>query len=306
MEERYVEKKYLNVRNKGSFSGLKKFHTEQKLKSKITKKVLSSIPAYSYHKSAPIRFQRRKVVSLFVNQIFCTDLIDFQKLSRFNRGQKWLCVVLDIFSRYLYGFPLPNKTAASVKKGFQEFFRKHRVKPLLLQSDMGNEYYGKEFREYLKTKNIKHYSVYTRLKASVCERVNLTILKKLHRYFTFAKTKNWVDVIQKLITAYNNEKHRTLGMSPAEARKKENYEKVHQALYGNAKKNKKPVFKVNDRVLLGKNKMLFSKSYKAQFGDEVFTVHAIKYSNPVTYIITDLNNNVIPGSFYKEQLQKVN
>lgn len=305
MEERYVEKKYTNVRNKGSFSGLKKFKTEQKLKNKVTKKVLSSIPAYSYHKSAPIRFQRRKVISLFVNQIYCSDLIDLQKLSRFNRGQKWLCVVLDIFSRYLYGFPLPNKTAASVKKGFQDFFQKNKVKPLLLQTDFGNEYYGKEFREYLKTMNIKHYSVYTKLKASVCERVNLTILKKLHRYFTFAKTKNWIDVIQQLINAYNNEKHRSLGMTPTQARKKENHEKVQQALYGDMKINKKPIYKVNDRVLLSKNKMVFSKSYKAQFGDEVFTVHAIKYSNPVTYIIADSNNNIIPGAFYKEQLQKV-
>lgn len=267
--------------------------------------MLSSLPAYSYHKSAPIHFRRRKVISLFVNQIYCTDLIDLTKLSRFNGGKKWLCLVLDIFSRYLYGFPLPNKTAASVKKGFQALFQKTKVKPLLIQTDLGNEYYGKEFREYLKSMNIKHYSVFSKLKASVCERVNLTILRKLYRYFTHAKTKNWINVIDNIISTYNNEKHSTLGMSPAEARKKENLDKVKEALYGGMKKNKKPVYKINDRVLLGRNKMIFSKSYKAQFGDEVFRVHGIKYSNPVTYNVADLKNNIIPGTFYKEELQKI-
>lgn len=94
-------------------------------------------------------------------------------------------------------------------------------------------------------------------------------------------------------------------MSPAEARKKENHEKVQQALYGGIKSNKKPVFKVGDRVLLGKNKILFSKSYKKQFSDEVYKIHEIKYSNPITYVVADLNGNIIPGSFYKQQLQKV-
>lgn len=112
-------------------------------------------------------------------------------------------------------------------------------------------------------------------------------------------------MIDNIISTYNNEKHSTLGMSPAEARKKENHDKVKEALYGGMKKNKKPVYKINDRVLLGKNKMIFSKSYKAQFGDEVFRVHGIKYSNPVTYIVADLKNNIIPGTFYKEQLQKI-
>lgn len=305
MEKRYIEKRYHNLRNRGSFAGLKKFKNEQQLKHFIAQEALSSLPAYTLHKTALNRFQRRRVVSHFAKQIFCTDLIDLQKFYKFNGGKKWLCLVMDLYSRYLYGFPLANKKAATVKKGFQELFKRIKYFPLKIWSDEGGEYLGKVFQDYLKSVNIGHYSTNSKLKCSVCERVNQTILRKLHRYFTFAKTKKWIDVIQRIIDTYNNEKHSSLGMSPSQAFKKENHSKVQFAAEQRIPKNKRAVFRVGDRVLLGKNKMLFAKSYAGQFGEDVYKVHSIKYSNPVTYIVSDLDGNIIPGSFYKEQIQKV-
>ena len=35
-----------------------------------------------------------------------------------------------------------------------------------------------------------------------------------------------------------------------------------------------------------------------------FIIYAINMTNPVTYLIKDLNNNPIKGSFYKQELQK--
>ena len=38
--------------------------------------------------------------------------------------------------------------------------------------------------------------------------------------------------------------------------------------------------------------------------EEIFIIYAINMTNPVTYLIKDLNNNPIKGSFYKQELQK--
>ncbi len=92
METKYIARKYVNSRNRGSFSGLHKFKNEQKLNFKNTEETLSTIAAYTKHKPAVSRFQRRKVVVHFVNQIYCCDLIDFQKFSRWNSGKNWLCM----------------------------------------------------------------------------------------------------------------------------------------------------------------------------------------------------------------------
>lgn len=307
MDKKYIERKYLNTRIKGSFSGIQRFRKEQKLNSKNTLDVLSSIPAYTRHKPAPSRFKRRKVVVHFVNQIYCSDLIDLQKYYRWNSGKKWLCMVMDLFSRYLYAFPLSDKKAESVKKGFQELFRRTKTKPLTIWTDQGQEYLGKAFQDYLKKINVKHYYTYSKLKSTSCERVNRTILSKLFKWMSAAKSKRWIDIIQSIISTYNDEKHRSIGMSPSQARKKQNHAKVQQAMFKNSdNNNSRARLKKGDSVILRKNKLIFAKSYLPQFGDEVFKIYSVKFSNPITYILSDKAGNLIPGSFYEKEIQKVN
>ncbi len=158
---------------------------------------------------------------------------------------------MDVYSRYLYAFPLQNKKTESVKQGFKDLFKRIKTKPLALWSDQGLEFLGKVFQDYLKKIKVKHYYTYSKLKSTSCERVIRTILSKLHR--RMIKSKRWIDSIQSIIDSYNDEKHRTHGMSPSLARKKENHDKVYQALFLNKNSNnKKVMFKTGDKVILGK------------------------------------------------------
>jgi hypothetical protein len=62
---------------------------------------------------------------------------------------------------------------------------------------------------------------------------------------------------------------------------------------------------VGDRVRLSKARRAFKKGYLPNWTEELFTVSAIRRTNPVTYTIKDDGGEDLVGSFYFEELQKV-
>ena len=69
------------------------------------------------------------------------------------------------------------------------------------------------------------------------------------------------------------------------------------------KKNLK--FKVGDYVRVSKYKNIFAKGYTPNWSEEVFVVfNKIKNTVPWTYVVRDLNGELITGSFYEKELQK--
>ena len=71
--------------------------------------------------------------------------------------------------------------------------------------------------------------------------------------------------------------------------------------------NKKdPKFKVRDHVRISEYKNIFAKGYALNWSEEVFIVSKIKKTVPWTYVVSDLNGEVITGSFYEKELQKIN
>ena len=67
---------------------------------------------------------------------------------------------------------------------------------------------------------------------------------------------------------------------------------------------KEPKFKVGDHVRISKYKNIFAKGYTQNWSEEVFVVSTIKDTVPWTYAISDLNGELITGSFYEKELQK--
>ena len=75
----------------------------------------------------------------------------------------------------------------------------------------------------------------------------------------------------------------------------------------NKEVNKKdPKFKVSDYVRISKYKNIFAKGYIPNWSEEVFIVSKINNTVPWTYIINDLNDEKIIGTFYEKELQKTN
>ena len=113
------------------------------------------------------------------------------------------------------------------------------------------------------------------------------------RYFSANNTNVYLDVLPKLINDYNNSKHRTIKMSPAEASNKKNESKVWNNLYGEIMAITKAKFKIGDKVHISKYKRMFEKGYTPNWTEEVFIIDKILQTNPITYELKYLTMNLL-------------
>lgn len=65
-------------------------------------------------------------------------------------------------------------------------------------------------------------------------------------------------------------------------------------------------FKVGDHVRLSKYRLLFDKGYTPNWTTEIFKIRKVLYhTDPITYLLSDYQENEIKGSVYAEELQTV-
>ena len=83
-----------------------------------------------------------------------------------------------------------------------------------LQTDKGKEYFNSTVQALLKRFNVKHYSTYSKKKASIVERFNRTLKTNMYRAFSEQGHYRWLLLLPKLMMEYNDRVHRTIGMKP--------------------------------------------------------------------------------------------
>ena len=66
-----------------------------------------------------------------------------------------------------------------------------------------------------------------------------------------------------------------------------------------------PKLHVSDRVRIRKYKGKFEKGYAANWSEEIFTIHEVHPSDPPVYRLRDDLGEVLEGTFYEMELQKV-
>ena len=94
-------------------------------------------------------------------------------------------------------------------------------------------------------------------------------------------------------------------MRPVDASKKENESEVWENLFRDeehAKKSNK--FKIGDTVRISRIKGIFEHGFLPNWSEQIYKLREINNSSPVTYILEDLQGEIIVGSFYNEELQK--
>ena len=200
--------------------------------------------------------------------------------------------------------PLKTKQGQELVKAFQTILSSGR-KPSKLQTDQGTEFLNRVFQKFLRDNNIEFFTVNSGLKASVVERFNRTFKNKVYKYFTAKNTLTYIDVLPKLVKSYNNTYHRSIKMKPSQVTKS-NEAKVWDTLYGSdVQKRVRFKFQVGDRVRISKAKRIFEKSYLPNFTEEMFTVYK-RFSRQVpVYKLKDDAGEILDGTFYEAELQKV-
>ena len=101
------------------------------------------------------------------------DLIDMSALAKKNDGVKYLLLVIDIFSKYIFVHPLKNKTVSEVVKAFKSIFAEGR-RPKLAPSDKGSEFKG-HLLKLFKDLGIYHFVTQNEGKANYAERCIRTL-----------------------------------------------------------------------------------------------------------------------------------
>jgi len=125
------------------------------------------------------------------------------------------------------------------------------------------------------------------------------------RYFTKKKSFVYLDIIDNLIKSYNNNYHRSIKMSPNEVNN-ENKNQVFKNLYGHINDSLIEFkFKKGDNVRIAKYKTVFDKGYTPNWTSEIFIINKLFIRNPPVYEIKDLQNQIIEGVFYENELEKI-
>ena len=99
------------------------------------------------HKPIIINFEKRKVYSLFRDNIWGADLADKQLLSKFNKRFRFLLRVIDTYSKYAWVIPLKDKKAISIVNAFQQKLKESNRKPNKIWVEKATEFYNNSFKK---------------------------------------------------------------------------------------------------------------------------------------------------------------
>lgn len=311
------EKYYTDPSFSGSFSGVDTFYRalkkiDSKVKRSEVQEYLKSASTYTLHKPVKRPKSFRRVYIKGLKYLFQIDLIDVPKYSNENDGLRYLITLINCFSKYAWVFPTKSKQGKVVCDAVRDVLKSQM--PLKIQSDHGNEFYNSHFKSLMTELNITHYSTESYLKASIIERFNRTLKTRLERVFTFQGNHRFVEVLPRIVEAYNSSYHRSIGMAPCNVTL-ENSEEVMRKLYPKhtiidgkrslQKPTAKSKFKAGDVVRITQQKHIFQKGFEHNWSFEIFKVLKVLDTTPITYELLDYINRDIKGSFYESELQSV-
>lgn len=293
---------YYNPKEPAGFGGIGRL--KQKVKHDPVQ-WLSQEAVYTLHKPARKNYPRNRMNVPGIDAQWQADLVDMQAYTKYNNGYRYILTCIDIFSKYAWAVPLKKKTGAEVVKAFRGIFKSGR-KPIKLNTDQGTEFENRVVARFLREQRIYFFSTRSDKKAAVVERFNRTLKTKMWRYFTHKNTFKYIDVLQGFLQAYNQSKHRTIGMAPAEVNYN-NESHVYVKLNGHPQitKDIKYKFQVGDTVRISKQKAAFEKGYLPNWTEEIFSVESRYPRSPPVYKIKDYKGELIEGTFYEAELQRV-
>lgn len=258
------------------------------------------------HRSARKNFTRVSFDMRGIDDTFQIDLIEFIPYASVNNQNRYALVVIDTFSKYAWTVPIKNKTGIDVTKAMKSVFEQSARVCKNLQSDNGKEFYNKHFAALMQKYRVNHYSTFSKMKASICERLNRTLLNKLWKRLSLNGNHKWVNVLKQVTREYNETKHSKIKMKPSSVCKAneqyllDNIYKINHTFNVSAK----VAFKIGNNVRISKYKTIFEKSYTRNWSTEIFVIDKVLSTEPTTFLLRDLHGHQIQGAFHSYEMQK--
>lgn len=196
-----------------------------------------------------------------------------------NKNFKYLLTCIDVYSRFAFVIPLKNKQGDDVFHAFKIMITKYG-KPKNLNVDVGSEFTYKPFKEFCEKNNITLFfsNPEQENKNSIIERFHRTLRNLLLKY-SIATDKAYINVLQTLVSNYNNTHHSTIDATPISIWNKENKNRQRpRAIFYD--------FKVGDKVRHRiKHKVFDKASSNYSYTKKVFTITKI---DKKAYYLDDL------------------
>lgn len=311
-----VIKNYRTAGHPTAFSSPNTVKRVYGISTKKANKILNQIDSYTLHREYKkpqtfnpyYVFKSRKQVH--------ADLIDVRNLKETNNNFSYLLLLIDIFSRKVWVYPLIRKTGPQTKEALNLWLNDLGTrKPELLVTDSGTEFVNQVVKTFLASKNIEHRLALGTSKACFAERANKSIQVLLYKYMSDKETTRYIDKLNDLVKTYNTRGHRSLNyMTPNEADKVHNTQLIRAIQvkrYGKlAKKRRAPKYKIGDTVRVKIDAKVItqqSRAYARQFKGEYFKIVRVNRNFPIPmyYIQSWDTDEIIRGGFYENELQPV-
>lgn len=303
--------RYSTVGDPASFSSLNRLakYSNKQVSRKDILNFLQSKDSFTLHRNRRRRYLHNFYKVMDMWRLVEIDLADFKSLQSFNDNYRYLLVFIDVFSKQLHVRPLKNKTGVLVADALEDILKTVKSKIKNIQSDSGKEFLAKPVQDVF-TKNDIAYRRVTNpeQKASVVERVIRTLKIMIFKYLTEFNTNRFIDVLPKLVQAYNKRWHSTIKRAPIAVTPKTQQEvlQVYKQRWGKVKPVK-PRFQLDDYVRIAKEQKAFDKGYTRNYTREIFKITFINKSLPLPmYALSDLNGTPISGHFLAAELSPVN
>ena len=109
----------------------------------------------------------------------------------------------------------------------------------------------------------------------------------------------YLHVSDDIVNKYNNAVHRSIKIKPIDVTS-DSYAECNED-----SNEKRPKFKVGDRVKILKYKNIFAKGYTQNWSEDLFVVSKIKNTVLLTYVTNDVNANQLREAFMKRNCKKL-
>ena len=272
------------------------------MKKDLTKIFIDEI----YSKPPRRNYPTNKIVYNHIDEIWSIDLADFSDYKTTNNeGFRYIFIIIDNVSKYLWTIPLKNKYSQTITNEFSNILIKSKRKPVKIESDRGSEFYNSVFQNFLKSKNIHHFSRFTDKGPSIAERAIRTVRNLLKKPVFLAGNADWLSELQSVIKKYNNSIHSSTKITPIQASKKSNKKAVFDNLRDDRQKQR-PKFKLGDLVRTADIKKVFSKGDSTNYSYKLYTITEVIHDTIPSYRIDYLperynENLLLPTKLSREE-----
>ena len=131
-----------------------------------------------------------------IDDLWDMDLADVSNIVTYNDGNKFLLIIIDVFSKHLWVEPIEDKTHKSVINALQNIFERMNRRPCNIRSDNGAEFTNKWVKQFFKKNEIITFTTKDETKVNYAERVIQTLKTMMSRYLSHKETYKYVDVLQ--------------------------------------------------------------------------------------------------------------